>query len=243
MHVPSHDRWLVSYADFMTLLVAFFVVLFASSRHNLGSLQKVAGSIRSGFSSLSVDPPDPASHNEAYPSPAAQQKHTARLQASSDVDLPKLTKQLEDVLGDSIAKHEIVVEQRPDGLVISLRELGFFSSGQAQLLAGAADKIGRTAHVLQEHHLQVRVEGHSDDQPMHSEAFHSNWELSSARALTVLLLLVDTGGLNPASVSMGAYGPYRPLATNETAEGRKMNRRVDLVIVSPPKAVPTTQTP
>ena len=154
------------------------------------------------------------------------------------LDLPRLRKQLNEVLGDSIARHEIVVEQRADGLVISLRELGFFNSGQAQLLPGAAEKIKRTAQVLTEHHLEVRVEGHSDDQPIHTAVFHSNWELSSARAMTVLLLLVNGGGFDPAKVSLSAFGPYRALAPNDTPEGRRMNRRVDLVVIAPSATAP-----
>ena len=227
---PSHDRWLVSYADFMTLLFAFFVVLFASSRHSNQGLHKVAGSIRDGFTSMSAYAPE-AGHG-TLPPPA--QAKSGKPAGSADLDLPELRKQLQDVLGDSIAKHEIVLEQRPDGLVISLRELGFFDSAQAHLLPGAADKIRRTAQVLAQHHLDVRVEGHSDDQPIRTAAFHSNWELSSARAMTVLQLLIHEGGFDPSHASLSAFGPYKSLASNATPEGRRQNRRVDLVVVTSP---------
>ncbi|HEY0785026.1 MAG TPA: flagellar motor protein MotB [Acidobacteriaceae bacterium] len=235
---PSHERWLVSYADFMTLLFAFFVVLFASSRHSSQGLQKVAGSIHEGFSSMGAHAPEqgsPGAPSQGKPATQAPAKGTVRPKAapSAELDLPGLQRQLQDVLGDSIARHEIVVEQRPDGLVISLRELGFFDSGRASLLPGAVEKITRTAQVLNQHHLEIRVEGHSDDQPIHTAAFHSNWELSSARAMTVLLLLIDKGGFDPSRISLSAYGPYHALASNQTAEGRRVNRRVDLVIVSP----------
>jgi chemotaxis protein MotB len=227
---PSHERWLVSYADFMTLLFAFFVVLFASQRHNNQGLHKVAGSIRDGFTTMSAYAP-PASATPVSLSPG--QVKSAKTAPSADLDLPLLRKQLQDVLGDSIAKHEIVVDQTPEGLVISLRELGFFDSAQANLLPGAADKIKRTAQILAQHHLNIRVEGHSDDQPIRSALFHSNWELSSARAMTVLQLLIHEGGFDPSKVSMSAYGPYRSLASNATPEGRRQNRRVDLVVVAP----------
>ncbi len=228
---PSHDRWLVSYADFMTLLFAFFVVLFASSRHSNQGLHKVAGSIHDGFTSMSAYAPATSVNPRALPPPA--QPKTAKPAGSADLDLPQLRKQLQDVLGDSIAKHEIVVDQTPEGLVISLRELGFFNSAQAQLLPGAADKIKRTAQILAQHHLNVRVEGHSDDQPINTPAFHSNWELSSARAMNVLQLLINDGGFDPSKVSLAAFGPYKSLASNATPEGRRQNRRVDLVVVAP----------
>ena len=222
----------------MTLLFAFFVVLFASSRHSNQGLHKVAGSIREGFSSMSAYGPG-ASTTPGVLAPPPAQARGAKQPGSADLDLPELKKQLQDVLGDSIAKHEIVVDQRPDGLVISLRELGFFGSAQATLMPGAADKIKRTAQILQQHHLDVRVEGHSDDQPIQTAAFHSNWELSSARAMTVLQLLVHEGGFDPSRVSLSAYGPYKSLASNATPEGRRENRRVDLVVIAPiPRASP-----
>ena len=224
---PSHDRWLVSYADFMTLLFALFVVLFASARHNYPGLSKVAGAIREGFSSMSAY----QSEERAQPAPAELMKK-GKPTGSADLDVLQLRKQLQDVLGDSIARHEIVVDQTPEGLVISLRELGFFDSAQAQLLPGAAEKIKRTAQVLASHHLAVRVEGHSDDQPIRTALFHSNWELSSARAMTVLELLVHDGGFDPSMVSLSAYGPYKALASNDTPEGRRQNRRVDMVVVA-----------
>ena len=120
----------------------------------------------------------------------------------------------------------------PEGVVVSLKDLGFFNSGQAVLLPGAAGKIRRIATVLAQHGLDLRVEGHSDDQPIHTAEFRSNWELSTARAMAVLMLLVDDSGIDPKKVSVAGYGEYRPVADNATPEGRQMNRRVDLVVVA-----------
>ena len=115
--------------------------------------------------------------------------------------------------------------------MISLKELGFFNSGQAVLLPGAAEKIGRIAQVLAKPGLELRVQGHSDDQPIHTAQFRSNWELSTARAMTVLELLVDETGFDPTKIAAAEYGQYRPVADNATPEGRRMNRRVDLIVV------------
>ena len=134
-------------------------------------------------------------------------------------------------MGKELKNHEVVMQVTPEGFVISLKELGFFNSGQAVLLPGAAAKIERIAKILSKPGLELRVQGHSDDQPIHTAQFQSNWELSTARATTVLLLLVNEGGFDPNSISASGYGQYRPVADNATPEGRKMNRRVDLVVV------------
>ena len=120
----------------------------------------------------------------------------------------------------------------PEGFVISLKELGFLASGQATLMPGAAEKIQRVARVLAKNGLDLRVEGHSDNQPIHTAQFQSNWELSTARAMAVMQLLVNNSGFDPGKISIAGYGQYRPLADNSTPEGRGTNRRVDLVVVA-----------
>jgi chemotaxis protein MotB len=237
----GRDRWLVSYADFITLLFAFFVVLFASSHHDNNELRKMAGAIHKGFNAMSaegetaaptVPPPGPSPGSSSGPSPLSTE--TPRPSAlAHPLDVLQVKKDLQSVLGDSIAKQEITMQLTPEGFVISLRELGFFNSGEARLLPGAEEKIKQTGKVLMAHGLELRVEGHSDDQPIHTAAFQSNWELSTARALSVLLLLVNDAGFDPKKVSVSGFGEYKPVASNDTPEGRKMNRRVDLVVVSP----------
>lgn len=208
---PGSERWLFSYADFVTLLFALFVVLFATSHHNQSELRRLSGAIHSGFQSMG-----------ARPVPE---------QSQSVLPAAELTRQLRSVLGDSFEKQEVSFQQASEGFAISFRELGFFSSGQANLLPGAAEKVIAVGEILRAHGYTLRVEGHSDDQPIHNATFHSNWELSAARAMTVLLLLVDQAQYDPTRISMAGYGPYRPVADNSTQDGRRRNRRVDLVIV------------
>jgi chemotaxis protein MotB len=156
------------------------------------------------------------------------------------VDFAQLRQQLEAAISDEIRNREVVMRVTPEGFVISLNDMGFFNSGQAVLMPGAAGKIRRIATVLAEHGLDLRVEGHSDDQPIHTPQYRSNWELSTARAMAVLMLLVDDSGIDPRKISIAGYGQYRPVADNSTPEGRRQNRRVDLVVVgtaiSPPHA-------
>jgi len=116
--------------------------------------------------------------------------------------------------------------------VISLHELGFFDSGEARLLPGAADKIKQIAAVLTQYGLDMRVEGHSDNVPIHNAAFNSNWDLSTARAMAVAEMLLNESGVDPKRISIAGYSQYHPAASNDTPEGRRANRRVDIVVVS-----------
>lgn len=236
---PAHDRWLLSYADFVTLLLAAFIVLFASSRIEKQSVHAVSVGIRSGFEQLGVDAPPVSS--AIAPVPIRPQPQQTVALTPLPFNTTELKAQLEGILGDSIDKHEIVVQQTSEGLIISLRDFGFFNSGEATLLPGAALQIERTAQVIISHNLDIRVEGHSDDQPIHTDLFQSNWELSTARATSVLSLLLNDAAFPPSRISVAGYGPYRPVADNATPEGRRMNRRVDLVIIEPKRPVEAPQ--
>jgi chemotaxis protein MotB len=151
--------------------------------------------------------------------------------AGSTTDMLKLKKDLQEAMGKELANHEMNLEVTPEGFVISLRELGFFNSGEAELLPGAGDKLIRIAKLLSRPGLEIRVNGHSDNQPIHNDQFDSNWELSTARAMTVLRLLVNKGGFDPTKISASGFGEYRPVGDNATPDGRKINRRVDMVVV------------
>jgi chemotaxis protein MotB len=246
--LARHDRWLVSYSDFITVLFAFFVVLFASSYRDSQTVRKLSIAIHTGFQKLGAFPGQGGTE-VAYPEPSSDlAKHTLPIQpdnskkdalsAASAADIAELQKELEAAIGKELRNHEVIMRVTPEGFVISLNDLGFFNSGQAVLLPGAAEKIEKIAKVLSQHGLDLRVEGHSDDQPIHTDEFRSNWELSTARAMAVLMLLVNDSGLDPRKVSVAGYGQYRPVADNATPEGRQMNRRVDLVVVATTNAKP-----
>jgi chemotaxis protein MotB len=238
----SHDRWLLSYSDFITLLFAFFVVLFASAYRDNQAIRKLSKAIHNGFQTMGAFSQDESGYGGAYSNALPETDVSAsRVQSAippkteqlgrSSVDVLELRRQLEAEMGTELKNREVVMQVTPEGFVISLKELGFFNSGQAVLLPGAADKIKRIAKILSKPGLDLRVEGHSDDQPIHTAQFRSNWELSTSRAMTVLLLLVDEDGFDPKNISASGYGQYRPVADNRTPEGRRMNRRVDLVVL------------
>ncbi len=224
------ERWLVSFADLMTLLFALFVVLFASSYHDRQALQRVSAAVRDGFQDMEAFPagtPADADH------PAGRANMSGALpKRTGGVDVVELQTKLQKALGKEIDRKEVVLHITPEGFVISLHELGFFDSGQAKLLPGAAEKISRIATVLMQYGLEMRVEGHSDNVPIHNMQFQSNWDLSTARASAVAMMLLDEAHFDPNRMAIAGYGQYHPTASNDTNEGRRANRRVDIVIVS-----------
>ena len=238
----SQSRWMVSYADFMTVLFAFFVVLFASAYKENRSIKKVSNAIHYGFVDLesfsSTANDAGAVHAQALTNRLAsihsiEDSKTGKSDetTATGIDIEALRRQLEAAIGRELKDGQVTMSVTPEGFVISLKDLGFFDSGQAVLRPGAADKIERIAKVLAQHGFYLRVEGHSDNQPIHTAQFDSNWELSTARAMAVLTLLINQSGLDPGRISLAGYGQYRPIADNATSDGRKMNRRVDLVVV------------
>ena len=119
-----------------------------------------------------------------------------------------------------------------DGLVISLREAGFFESGSAQMKQASAPAFDRIAALLRKRKCRLRIEGHTDNIPIHNAKFSSNWELSTSRATEIVRLLIVRDGFDAYHLSAAGYAEYHPAATNGTAEGRGQNRRVDIVILS-----------
>lgn len=235
-----HDRWLVSYADFITLLFAFFVVLYASSRADQQKQMQVAQSIQSAFQALELFPAAPGSRDSHS---AAAPVETPRvpvnvlpgedLSASPAVqqDLRQLQSELAGVLAPQIAEHVIALRLGRDGLVISLRESGFYQSGSALPEAGSKGTLDEVAAKLAVTPYDLRIEGHTDNVPIHTAEFASNWELSTARASEMAKILIVRYRFAAARLSAAGYAEYHPVAGNDTPEGRSQNRRVDIIVL------------
>ena len=153
-------------------------------------------------------------------------------------NLAQLQHELEIILAAEIARKEISMGRELDGLVISLREAGFFESGSAQMKQSSAPAFDRIAALLRKRKCRLRIEGHTDNIPIHNAKFSSNWELSTSRATEIVRLLIVRDGFDAYHLSAAGYAEYHPEASNGTAEGRGQNRRVDIVILSegPPAA-------
>jgi chemotaxis protein MotB len=244
---------MVSYADFVTLLFALFVVLFASTYHDKKTIQRVSSAVKNGFQELgaftgSVSIQDSSSFDSAKLGGMVNPNDNYGAEISpapgnAGIDVTELHRKLANALGKEIDRQEVELRMTPEGFVISLHELGFFNSGQARLLPGAADKIKRIAAVLMQYGLDMRVEGHSDNVPIHNATFNSNWELSTARATVVAMMLIDEAGFDPRRMSIAGYAQFHPVASNDTPEGRQANRRVDIVIVAVSKPSRTIAAP
>jgi chemotaxis protein MotB len=237
----GHERWLVSYADFITLLFAFFVVLYASSKADQRKQQQVSQAIDSAFRALGIFP-DAARRRVDLKNVSAISKDEAvtpmNIVMGEDVlapaqvkkELERVQRQLEKMLSNQIAQHTVSIQMGKDGLVISLREAGFFNSGSAAPHAGTLSLLHQIAAVLGKTPYDLRVEGHTDNAPIHNQTFDSNWELSSARATRITRIFLGTGAIPPERISAAGYAEFHPVAANDTAAGRAENRRVDLVL-------------
>lgn len=236
----SHDRWLVSYADFVTLLFAFFVVLYASAQVDRQRAIEVSNAIRSGFQQLGVfegkssdatenAPSYKAPRNSGAGEPQSDLKHTNNSNAE---ELAELSNELQQALAPQIERKEAALHLDSDELVVSLREIGFFDSGSATMKAGTEKAFAQVADILRVHACTLRVEGHTDNVPIHTTQFASNWELSTARASGLVQSLVNTYGINPELLSAAGYAEFHPASDNSTDQGRALNRRVDLVILN-----------
>ena len=249
----NHERWLVSYADFITLMFAFFVVMFSSSQVDKRRVGRIALAMQVAFEKLGIFESSntklPLSTTQPMPFSETQTIENTSLRealgrlASSPQSSPsagpgaaglnQLRAEIEKALEPQIKLNEVAIEARHDGLVLSLREVGFFASGSATLRPDAMPAFGKLAAVLLSHPYVLRIEGHTDNVPIHSSNFASNWQLSTARATNMIELFITRYGFSPDRLSAGGYGQFHPVATNDSPEGRALNRRVDIVILSP----------
>jgi chemotaxis protein MotB len=252
----NHERWLVSYADFITLLFAFFVVLYASSQVDQKKVGKLAMAIQTAFQELGVFPASttqiPLDISDPMPFSTVQAIQNVKrnselgriasapdnsLAAASqdqdeDTDISTLQAELRQALRKEIALREVVLHRDTDGLVVSLREFGFFDSGAATIKPEGLAALDRIASILAIRTYKLRIEGHTDNVPIHTSQMASNWELSTARATELVRLLISGHRFAPERLSAAGYAEYHPIATNLTAQGRAQNRRVDIVILS-----------
>jgi chemotaxis protein MotB len=225
---------MVSYADFMTLLFAFFVVLYSSSQVDKAKMASLSNAITAGFSSLGVGVGQGDAPIVIPGTTPAASTHSA----SSAESVESIRRKLEIDLAGELTRRTVSLRETPEGIVLSLREVGFFDSGSATLRASSMETFDRIGSVLASVGSNLRIEGHTDDVPIHTPQFQSNWELSTARATEIIRLLLTREGIGPQRLSAAGYAEYHPVADNATDDGRRLNRRVDIVIVAPHESAP-----
>lgn len=209
-HAPGHhaERWMISWADFLTLLFALFVLLFATAQRDETRARQMAASVREAMGERRGEKPAPLASAAEY---------------------------LKRELKDEIASGKMQVATDPRGVTVTLRDEAFFASGTDALYPGVVDSLGKVAGVLRGLPNAVLLEGHTDSVPVHNGRFRSNWDLSSARSIAVLELFVTKFGIAAERFGIAGYADNRPVAGNESAAGRAHNRRVDIVIQNGPK--------
>jgi chemotaxis protein MotB len=247
---PNHERWVISYADLLTLLLAFFVVLYASSTNNKYKLEQEAQSLLKAFHGtppavvtaqsasrgIMRHQPSPVATPVEHPAPQRPRVPTtiSRRLMAEIMALQAARAALAQLLQPLISKNEVTMQAQPLTLTINLNDDVLFRTGQASLLPAAAALLTSVAGSLRTLPAQfaIVVQGYTDDQPIATAQFPSNWSLSTERAISVVQLFTGNGIAGP-QLSAEGFGQFAPVASNATADGRAKNRRVVIVIHAP----------
>ena len=245
----NHDRWLVSYADFITLLFAFFVVMYAISSVNEGKYKVLSNSLTNAFKNVTAVeggqpiavlqgappiPPRPLAKADKLPEQQkAEEKKTEQRQKMKNV-----AGDIMSALQPLVAQGKVRLLETSRGVTIEINDSILFPAGQAKLQPASISAMLAIAKVLGESDFPITIEGHTDNVPISTPQFPSNWELSAMRATTVLRLFND-GGVGAERLTAIGYGETRPIETNTTTEGRARNRRVSILIDSNRPEEPT----
>ncbi|MCL2831226.1 MAG: flagellar motor protein MotD [Betaproteobacteria bacterium] len=229
------ERWLVSYADFITLLFAFFVVMYAISSVNEGKYRVLSDSLVNAFRNVEIRssgdvvnllPNTPLVTQKSLtnkPPDAGKEKRREKMK--------NVARDIMEVMAPLVRQGKVRVLETSRGVTIEINDSVLFAPGQAQLASESMRAMQAVADVIARADLPVTIEGHTDNIPIHTPYFPSNWELSAVRATTVLRLFADAGVLQHKLTAIG-YGETRPVAENDTIEGRARNRRVSILIDS-----------
>jgi chemotaxis protein MotB len=216
----NRDRWMVSYADFVTLLFAFFVSLYALSNVNETKYKKLSESLSSAFR--------PASQHSVK----APSEFPRIVERFTTVFSPNYRRVLE-VLHGLEESDGLTLLYDQDSITIRMADTNLFSPASDELLERAMPILAEVASVLKGIDQHVRIEGHTDNIPVNTASFPSNWDLSTARSLRVLKYFINNHGLAPGRFSAVGYGEFSPIETNNTPGGRMKNSRVDIMVLTP----------
>ncbi|MHB1353464.1 MAG: flagellar motor protein MotD [Thiobacillus sp.] len=230
------DRWLVSYADFITLLFAFFVVMYAVSAVNEGKYRVLANALGGAFGKPVAELAVPQLPGAALP-PEVRQRSLRQQQAIEEqAHMTEVASNLLDVMGPLVKEGKVRVTQSRRGVSIEINANVLFEPGRAELAPESLAVLRAVAAQLRHEPFNIEITGHTDVVPISNSVFASNWELSAVRATSVVRLLADNG-IAPSRLFAIGREASQPIASNDTTEGRARNRRVELMILS---AMPDT---
>jgi chemotaxis protein MotB len=228
----NHERWLISYADFITLLFAFFVVMYAVSVVNVGKYKVLSDALGDAFGGRGAATKVNTSI-EVEPLPLANIIARKRAEAAKrDRErLELLARKMNSVLAPLVNTGKVRVTQNSRGITVEINASVLFGEGDATLTGNARETLGTVADLLKDDTHAIEVEGHTDTTPIRNAAFPSNWELSAVRASSVVRLFVESGVLERRLAAVGR-GANLPIASNDDPAGRARNRRVAITILS-----------
>jgi chemotaxis protein MotB len=236
----SADRWLVSYADFITLLFAFFVVMYALSSVNESKYRVLSESLLSAFGKPPVAAVAGGEHVLTPPvlaQPMPQSRRINEALRREKEQLTRIARDILEVLAPLVDQGKVRVTQTERGVRVEINASVLFAPGDARLSGNTSQVLREVAAVLRQDHRAIQVEGHTDSVPIRTVLFPSNWELSAVRASSVVRLFIEQGVAEGRLTAVGR-GATQPVGTNDTVEGRLRNRRVTLIILSKlPEAV------
>jgi chemotaxis protein MotB len=231
----SHERWLVSYADFITLLFAFFVVMFAVSQVDSKKVGRFTQSFHDALE-WQVVPQSKggkAGGTDVIPViPSFTNAKAAKIVRDFEEEKASIRRGLVKRLGNASMLAGLNILEVHGELVLRLPEKLMFDRGEAILRPEGGEALVGIAEELADRPVRIRVEGHTDSTPIHTPRFPSNWELSQSRAMAVVRFFLEDGKIAPVRLAAAGYGEHHPISTNETLEGKAQNRRVDLIVVA-----------
>jgi chemotaxis protein MotB len=239
----NHERWLVSYADFITLLFAFFVVMFASAQADKSRAKQVSEAVKRAFEKSAVAEvlggtvDDKGQGNAQRNGAGGGQKEIEREveEARAAGVAEELIQSLVLLSGDleqEVKRGDAHIKMEKRGLVISFAQTLLFDSGDAEAFETSYEALEKVSRAVNKIKNPIRLEGHTDSKPISNSRFRSNWELSAARSIAILEILSTRGQVDRDRMSIGGYADVAPIESNDTPEGRARNRRVDIVILN-----------
>lgn len=220
------ERWLITYADMITLLMAFFIMMYAMSRVDQGKFAALATSVRTEFAGSGLPAGDDIAMINKGLATSLGIVNGGRHSLKENIKTG-----LDRAIGDEELRDHIKVLELDGNLVIRLiSDRVLFPSGSAELTEEHKELLTHVAKIIRLLPFDIRVEGHTDNVPINTPLFPSNWELSARRATNVVLYLVCVQGIKPDRLSATGYADTRPVASNSTARGRQQNRRIDIIV-------------
>lgn len=222
----NHERWLLTYADLITLLMIFFVLMYTISNVNSKKFAELSASMSKALLGQNSG----QFLGEAAGKIPIKENLSDKVKAELE-SMKKAQQEIEKLVKEKGLGGKVEVSQEGRGLVISLKEALLFKSGSAEITPEAKNILIKLAEILTSLPNQMRIEGHTDNLPIHTPSFPSNWELSTARATNVVKLLINEVKMPPEKFSATGYGEYRAIVPNNSEVNRARNRRVDIVVL------------